>query len=70
MAEFWICKSYAGWEYAWIYLEYASYKTQCEVTLQVNEHLLRDSEPGQRSKMEFFEKIIIVFNYFCTKTPS
>ena len=26
------------------------------------------SEPGQRSKMERFRKIIIVFNYFCKKS--
>ena len=55
-------------EYVWIYdnrqgSEYASYNTQREVTLQVNEYLLRD----QRSKMELFGKIIIVFNYCCKK---
>ena len=45
-----------------------------KVTLQVNDYLLRDrkaySEPGQRSEMERFGKIITIFNYFFQKTQS
>ena len=47
--------------------EYVSDNTQREFTLQANEYLLRDSEPGQRSKMERFGKMILVFNYLCKK---
>ena len=56
--------------YVWIYnnrqdFEYVSRNTLCEVTLQVNEYLLRDSEPSKLSAIERFEKIIIVCPVFC-----
>ena len=61
-------------EYVWIFdnrqdAEYLSYNTQRKVTLQVNKYLLGKtySESNQRSEMEAFRKIIIVFNYFCKK---
>ena len=47
-------------EYAWIYdnrqgPEYISYRTQCEVTLQVNEYLLRDGIFQSRGRRRFVE---------------
>ena len=44
--------------------ECVSYKIECEITLQVNEYLLRRaySETWQRFKIEHFGKIIIAFS--------
>ena len=48
------------------------YHTWHEVTLQVNEYLLRwpYSEPDQKSKLKRFGKLMIGFGYLCKKTQS
>ena len=64
-----------GTRYASIYdnrqvSEYISYNKYCEVTLQVNECLLKDRRIQnlvKRCKMEHFGKIFIIFIYFCEK---
>ena len=59
-------------EYVWIYnnrhgSEHVSNNTQCAVTVQVNEYILRDGgriQDRQRFNTQRFGKIIIAFNSF------
>ena len=80
-SRFWICYNMAEYvsilvnmpEYVWIYdnrqdSEYAPYSAWVEVTLKVNQYLLRDRhiQNPVKTKMERFGKITFV-NFFCKK---
>ena len=80
MIGFWILKSWTGFkicrnvaEYVWMGGEYAlkclSSARSLYKVMSTYWEILRDthSEPGQRSKMERFGKIVIVFGYLYKK---